>query len=341
MKKILLLGAGILTIPSFSQINVPQVQKSLYSSVDATWCGNCGKDGIPSTAAIYDNVEDKAVFFELHASTSSALFSSTAKALADEFGVDSYPRATVNGIDKGSLNSTLITPLTTEITTNYNSSETMVNAGFEWKTENDSIIVDVKTTFFEDANGEYYTGVYITEDSIWEYQANYDPAIPNGNIYHFHILRDVLSTNIHGKITGTGTINANDEITSQHSIKIDPEWALNNIHINTVVWKKTGSDYEFVNANNTGTALTTNLSIHSVNDFESIGISPNPSSNIIQISELNDQITQLDIMDNLGRIVKTTPANSHIDISFLDKGQYQLIGRNSKSILARSKFIIQ
>ncbi len=345
MYKTLCIGAFLLSASAIAQIEVPEVQKSLYASVDATWCGNCGKDGIPTTASIYSQVNDKAVFFELHASSQSALYSSKAQSLSDEFGVSSYPSVTLNGVLQGSLNSNIENQLVTDITTNYNANATQVNAGFEWQVEGDSLFVTTNTKFFEALNGEFYTGVYLTQDSIWEYQANYDPNIPNGDIYHFHILREVLSTDTHGKQTGSGSIAADTEITESFKIKLDPNWDLSNLHINTIVWEKNANDFTFKNVNNVGEALTSNLSIADHNISTQIALYPNPSSNMVNLVTQDHTFSQVHIIDNLGRVVKTDfiqgQSAVQIDISTLNSGMYHISGNTEDGKPFNKRFIKQ
>lgn len=345
MGKILCFGAFLFSVSAFGQIEVPEVQKSLYGSVDATWCGNCGRDGIPTTASIYSQVNDKAAFFELHASTSSELYAPKAQTLSDEFGVSSYPSVTLNGMLEGPLNANIENQIVTDITNNYNASSTDVNAGFEWMVEGDSLFVTTNTTFFEELTGEYYTGVYITQDSIWEFQANYDPNIPNGDIYHFHILRDVLSDDAHGVPTGSGTIAADTEVMADHKIKIDPSWDLNNIHINTIVWEKNGNDFTFKNANNVGEALTPNLSVNDFDQSIEVTLFPNPSSGLIYLNANDNKLTEVQITDHLGRIIRVqnlqNVSHTQLDVSNLHTGMYYVIGKTEDGALFNKRFIKQ
>lgn len=345
MRNLLSFGALLLSVSVFGQIEVPEVQKSLYGSVDATWCGNCGQVGIPTTASIYSQVSDKAVFFELHASSSSALYSPTAEALSDEFGVSSYPSVTLNGVLEGSLNGSIENQLVNDINTNYDGSSTPVNAGFEWSVEGDSLFVTTNTKFFEELTGEFYTGVYISQDSIWEFQANYDPNIPNGDIYHFHILRDVLSSDVHGKQTGMGTLSAGTEITETHKIKIDPSWDLNHIHINTIVWEKNGNDFTFKNANNVGQALTPNLSVEDYSTSAQVTLYPNPTANKVNVLTADLGLNTIEIIDNLGRAVQTYTIDGaseiQLDVTALTPGLYHISGTTDQGKRFNQRLIKQ
>ena len=345
MKKASLFIGLILTSTSLvAQISVPEDQKSLYGSVDATWCGNCGNVGIPTTASIYSQVNDKAVFFEMHASASSALHSSVASTLASEFNAFGQPVVTLNGIYQGNLNGSIESQLVNSINSNYNATGADVNAGFEYSLENDTLYVATNTKFFNSLSGEYYTGVYVTEDSIWEFQANYNPSIPNGDIYHFHILRDVLSQDVHGKMVANGTISAGEEFVQLHKIKIDPNWDLDNIHINTVVWKKDGDNFSFVNVNNVGTESSQTLSIEEKpNTTIDITIYPNPSTDIVHVRTNNDQLSTFQIVDNSGRVIlsasKIQSNTMDIDVSSFQTGVYFLIGKTENGSVFQEQII--
>ncbi len=343
MKKlILILNVLLFTSVSFAQITVPEVQQSLYGAVDATWCGICGNVGVPTTASIYSQVSDKAVFFEMHRSQSSALHSNVATTLATAFGASAQPQVTLNGMFLGILNANIENQIVSDVNANYNATSTDINAGFEWWIENDTLYVTTNTKYFTDLAGEFYTGVYVTEDSIWEFQANYNPNIPDGNIYHFHILRDVLSSNAFGIETGNGMMTSGQEFEETHKIKINADWDLDNIHINTVVWQKNGATYSFLNANNVGIKKQTTTSISEMTTAMSIQIFPNPASESIFI-RLNESTNgTIQIFDQLGAIVSEVSINSafsEIDVSNLKAGMYFVGGTTSNAVIKNKRFI--
>lgn len=299
-----------------AQINVPEVQKSLYGIVAATWCGNCGQTGIPTTAAIVDQVGDKGVFFELHKTSASALHSPTAENIANEIGTAGQPFWTLNGTAIGGYNSTLQASIINTINTTYNATEADVNAGFEWFIKDDTMYVETLTEFFNPANGEYNVAVYLSEDSVYEYQANYDPAIPSGNIYHSHILRTSLSQDAFGLQATTGTINTGETFTNYHKVKVDPNWDLDHVHLSTVVWKVDNGSYTFINANDSGEEnLTASIDDKELNEIE-LTVFPNPASDVLMVSTKGIKNNYLiELYDLNGRLIYVTDEKGNGDTS--------------------------
>jgi len=114
----------------------------------------------------------------------------------------------------------------------------------------------------------------------------------------------------------TGTINftkASDSLTSV-TLRID-EWR----QISSVYYKISSTYQELL--------FTTNnpLSVHE-NKFENILISPNPTSNILNIYDAQNllQNATIEIKNYLGQIVFTTPFISQIDLNNLSAGMYFL-----------------
>ncbi len=331
-----------------AQINVPQVQKSLYGIVEATWCGYCGANGIPITNDIITQVGDKAIFFGLHKSSSSQLYSSTAEDIANSIGTTGQPYWTLNGVGLGSYSATLQSSAISTINTVYNPTTTDVNAGFEWYILDDTLYVETLTEFFGPANGDYNVAVYLSEDSIYAYQANYDPAIPNGNLYHNHVLRTSLSQNAFGVQLASGNISSGMTYSNFHKIKIDPSWDLNQIHLSTVIWEGNPGSYTFVNANDSGQE-NLSASIHS-NDVDAIQLTvfPNPSSDVLTVStaHLKDNST-LRLYDLTGKIVyeiklvKSIDSSVDVNIDELVSGPYVLTitSDNSGKTLSRQVIV--
>lgn len=335
--------ALLLTASSlYAQIEVPQVQKSLYTPLEATWCGYCGKNGIPTTAAIYQEVKVKAIFMDLQPSSTSALYASKAKAISNQINPTGYPSVAINAKLKGVLHPGIKNQLVAEINANYSANSAEVNAGFQWYRTEDSLIVYTNTKYFQAQNGDFYTGVYLTQDSIWEYQANYDANIPNGNIYHNHILREVLSKSSFGIPSGTGAIASGTEHIQRHAIKWKSTWKEEHIHLNTVVWKKENNKYVFQNANNIGEKVKApELSVES-NDGVFLEIYPNPVNSTLFFPK-DQENTRLTILQSDGKLVKQFEIGNQngfqIDVSELAQGLYFIQGTDENGRKIQARFV--
>lgn len=335
MKKLLSTFIACLFFSAFiAQPTVPQVQKSLYGIVEATWCGNCGQYGIPTTNQVISQTSNKAVFFSMHANSSSALHSTTAQNLAAAIGTSGQPYWTLNGNAIGGYSASIENNMINSINTNYSATTTDVNAGFEWNIVNDTIYIETLTEFFNAANGEYYVAVYLSEDDIYAYQSNYDPNIPNGNIYHDHILRTSFTASVFGNQIVNGTIAAGSTYTNFQKIKVDPSWNLNKIHISVAVWEKNGNSYTFKNINDQGSNLT---SIDLTENKIDYNVYPNPSLGIFNL-QLNGEPKDysISLYNLLGKNVYTEDFGNEtsvktLDFSNLEKGIYILNVNNGET----------
>ena len=280
---------------------------------------------------IVNQVGNKAVVLGLHKSSSSLLYSSTAEDIANAIGTSGQPYWTLNGVGLGSYNSSIQTTVVNTINSTYNATTTDVNAGFEWFIQNDTLYVETLTAFFNAANGDFNVAVYLSEDSIYEYQANYDPQIPNGNIYHNHILRTSLSQDALGEQVVSGAVTAGASYTNFHKIRVDPSWDLDQIHLSTVVWQDNGGSYTFKNANDVGLeVLSTSVSLNQKEDVQ-LNIYPNPTSDFLTVTSTNlAESSLIRMYDIAGRIVyqKKLEDNSdftmRINVSNLSSGEYVL-----------------
>lgn len=321
-KRILLLLATISTICT-AQISVPQTKKSFYGIVEATWCGLCGQYGRPATEEIVDQVSPNAVFISLHKSNTSALFSQTASDLATAFGVSGQPIFTLNGNNLGPYTSTIVSEVVAEATNFFSPSDADVNAGFAFGVVGDSLYVQTKTTFFQTLSGEYYMGIYVLEDSIWEWQVNYDPGIADMNVWHNRVLRTSLNGHF-GQLIASGTTPAGTDVFVNRKIALDPAWNPARLKVFTLIWKKNGSVFEFVNANDIGSTLTGFVDTKPESALKCV-VYPNPSNDVIYISGIPfSSTTHLWVSDLQGRMLLENTGSTEVDIRLLPIGTYLL-----------------
>ena len=100
-----------------------------------------------------------------------------------------------------------------------------------------TVNVDVDVTAFNDlSSGPYNIILCLTEDSIVDWQKDYDPALADENLedyVHMHALR----TNFNGTWgdqVGTGNIAAGSVIESSYSLVLDDAWA--HTHCNVIAF---------------------------------------------------------------------------------------------------------
>ena len=321
----------------FTQIVVPEVIKPMYGIVEATWCGNCGQYGGPATANIISQTEPNAIYLGLHSSSSSALHSPTATAWVSAFGASGQPIFTVNGNVLGPYSGTIVNTTVTTMNNFYAPTGADANAGFESVILGDTLYVNTKTTFFNGLDGIYHVGIYVYEDSIWEWQVNYDPGIANQDIWHNHILRTSLNGNF-GTEIANGSIAAGTSFDKHAKIKLNAAWNPNHLHVFTVVWKKNGGNFDFVNANNIGSVATGTVDLVDNNSVD-FSIFPNPATErlIVNGCEKFEEYI-IEIFDMSGQLIHESTNQKSIDVSLFNKGVY-LVKITSNEFSASKQFV--
>jgi hypothetical protein len=320
MKRVFLFCFVLAAIDLSAQIVVPEATKSFYGIITATWCGNCGQYGHPATADVINQCGSKAIYLSLHQSSLSELYSLTASDLATAFGSIGQPFFTVNGQALGAYSGTVVAETVSAINDYYNATAADMNAGFEYGIAGDTLYVHTRTTFFTAQSGDYYTAVYIYEDSIWEWQANYDPGIPDTDIWHNHVLRTSMNGHFGAEIA-TGIQDAGTSVNRNFKLKLDPAWDPAHLHVVTVVWKKNGSTFEFVNANDVGSVITGQVGVDESSAAE-ITLYPNPVSGTFYINGIIPTEATMDIYDVNGNLVISFQGQDNFDVHLLPPGVY-------------------
>ncbi|HLV41177.1 MAG TPA: Omp28-related outer membrane protein [Brumimicrobium sp.] len=273
MKKIYFsIVCASLALTSISQ-TVAEVQTPLVVKKTATWCQPCGTWGWDLFNEIWDEVLQNSVILEMHNSSSSGLYSLDAKNLYDFHEArSSTPVFYVNTINEVEYSSSGIYPSITK-TNVLNAVNTttslspVVNSGFTHSITGNTLNINTKVKFFQNTTGEYYLGVYATEDNVVAQQSG------RGVTTHKRIMRASAYSYTQGDLIINGAASSGDEFTATHSITLDPSWNTNNIKVFTVIWKKEGTKYEYVNAHQTA-------GYTSVNNFDLSGLDINLYPNV-------------------------------------------------------------
>lgn len=101
-----------------------------------------------------------------------------------------------------------------KITNTYNAATRQVNTS-------------VKTDILNDLSGNYMLCVYVTEDSIVNWQKDYNLNPNDINTYvHRHVLRGSMNGSV-GTAIGSGSLTAGQSATNQFSMALDAAWADN------------------------------------------------------------------------------------------------------------------
>jgi hypothetical protein len=108
-----------------------------------------------------------------------------------------------------------------------------------------TVNVEIDVTAFNDlSSGPYNIVVCLTEDSIIDWQKDYDPALTDENLedyMHMHALRANFNSTW-GDQLGTGNITAGTVISTSHSIVLDAEWIDHNCNVVAFIYQTSNKE---------------------------------------------------------------------------------------------------
>lgn len=224
---------------------MPQTQRPLITKRTASWCSICGGWGWTFFRNLLDDNKNKAVFFADHYSGDHT--TPTSLAIAANFGGVSQPIFFLNNQNQNVTSGNSATSRT--------NIRNQVNAAFDTppvvqsgirpvlNAAANTLSVQAKARFFQNASGEYYLGIYLVRKEFIGTQASQGP-----NAEHKEVLWGHLSSEVFGELIGNGAIASGTEATVDGQISVaglDPS----KLRVVTVVWRKEGNTYLVVNTN--------------------------------------------------------------------------------------------
>lgn len=228
---------------SFAQ-EVPEVQKTLLTKIAATWCSNCGGWGWTFFEDIIEANAEKAVFINAH--HSGDLLSPTGLAFATNFEAPYQPYFYAGNQDldiNGGNIDTKPEEVKELVDANYLLAP-VANVGFEAILDNNTLTLNTKTKFFQEASGDFYMGLYILEHHVVNNQSNNSTMA-----LHPYVLRTSITGEDFGELIVNGTATADSEYTGTYSIDLNEAWSQDSLIVAGIIWEKIEDTYQFVNVN--------------------------------------------------------------------------------------------
>jgi hypothetical protein len=315
--------------------DVEPIQRSLITKRTATWCPPCGGWGWSFFHDAVDQNEEKAYFFAAH--HSGDLVNPTAVAITNNWGAIGQPRFYLGETDifaSSSTSAAKLTELKDMVDAAYETEPT-VGVGLEvfWDVENEQILVNTNTKFFQNATGEFYTGVYLVEDNVVNFQQG-----QGADANHERVLRVSFSDDAFGLPFLISTFAANDEFPNQFTMTGIENPMVSNLDYEyvAIVWQKIDDKYEVVNVN--GTTEIEEFFINSVEEITTAGVTVYPSifSDLVTVDfELTTSVERAEftLYDLTGKAVFTSVTNS------LSSGQ-QTIPLDLSAIAATGTYLL-
>jgi hypothetical protein len=254
---------------------VAEEQRLLLTKRTASWCPNCGTWGWTLFKNLIEDNAQKAVLIAAHYDGQLAV--PAAADLTDNFGGFYQPRFFLNETDVNASSGN-IASIQNSIQNQVNAAFAtgpVVNAGFAPIWMDGALEVAARVKFFQEAQGEFYLGIYLVENDVTAYQA----GIGN-NAVHQKLFRAAFSDETWGQLIVDGTAQAGQEFTLNFSHPLDE--LQGNYEVVGIIWKKENSKYLPVNAwstNQIGTSTGIALQARQVG----LSTTPVPASDRVTI----------------------------------------------------------
>lgn len=294
----------LLTFSGYSQ-DAPETQSTLISKISATWCPPCGGWGWDLFHDLIDDNETKAILMAVH--HSGALETPTSNAFADNFMISGQPQFYLGNVRQSVNSSTaanlrLVTQAAVDSLTEL---APIVNTGIS-ATYNDAtqeINVNTQTEFFQDADANYYLGLYIVNDGYVGFQNN-----RSANAEHEKVLVTAFTPTHFGEQLTTGVVMDGTTMDGSYSIAIDPTWDIEKLEVVSIIWSESNGVYTYVNSNistNIGLAVSNEILQEAVSDFTIEPTIMNSSKSTINFELFDGDYYSINVNDQMGRLVKS------------------------------------
>ena len=198
----------------------------------------CGTFGIP----LFDQVKAanpaNTFFIAIHPNSTDTLFAPAGIDVTSAFTITGFPDFGVGDQANLLTQSAILNAIQSE------SAETPQGGiDVSYTTTIDSIIVTIYGKFFTGDTSNYFVTAYVVENNI----ASTQVGIP-GSYNHQEILRAASGPSGIGQQINTVPVSSSTSFKIRSGIAIDSVWNLSNISLVGVLWRKNGSDFEYINA---------------------------------------------------------------------------------------------
>jgi len=295
---------SFLAFIGYSQ-EVPETQSSLITKISATWCPPCGGWGWDMFHDLIEDNEGKATLMAVH--HSGALETPTSSALADNFMIGGQPQFYLGNINQSVSSSNAggkrvafqeAVDVLAEQAPIANTSLAPV-----YNSEMGEINVATKTEFFQNANANYYLGLYIVNDGYVGFQQN-----QGSNAAHEKVLVSAFTTNHFGEQITNGAVTVGTTMDGYYTIAVDAAWDIEKLEIVSIIWAEENGVYTYVNSNvSTDINLTVSneILVESVSSFTIEPTVMTGGKSIVNFDLFDGDYYNVNLMDQNGRLVKS------------------------------------
>jgi hypothetical protein len=226
-----------------SCVIIPLKQNGMFFKFTATWCQPCGQWGMDAFNEVYQANKGKIVAFTVQ--TNDDLMNSRNQPTFEAFST----RWDYTGTPNFVVNNTLLN-------TNYYDAQSQINSitattptigtGVHWTIgagpNTGKINVNVYAKAFSALTGEYKMGVYIIAKKI-----NAPQAGQSDPYEHHKVLLGFAGDDPWGETITTNGATADQVFHKGYVVPLESNWNPADIEVISIIWKKNGSNWDFVN----------------------------------------------------------------------------------------------
>lgn len=227
-----------------SCVYVDSLQNSIFGKFTATWCGPCGGWGVSTFESIYNTNKGRVLAISLQVSDN--LTTPENGPLVDEFSTKWQYTGTPNFFVNDNFVGTGASGINGQIVTKNSglpklSIGTHITQGAGKNSGKLNVNVYIKS--FDDLNGSYTMSTLFLYKEI---QSSQNGSTQNPHIHHHVLASSPTNTGAFGEEIFTNLPSGQVYHWSK-VLSYNPNWDLNKMELVFIVWKKTGTNFEFVN----------------------------------------------------------------------------------------------
>lgn len=227
-----------------SCVFIPLKQNGMLLKFTATWCEPCGNWGMGAFSDVYDANRGKIVAFTVQ--TNDDLMTSRNQPTFEAFETRWDYTGTPNFVVNNTLLGTNYYDAQSNINTITGQTPT-IGTGVHWTIGGGAnagkININAYAKAFSSITGEYKMGVYIIAKKLYAYQNG-----QGDNYEHHKVMLGFAGSNPWGETITTSGATADEVFHLGYVVPLEANWNISELEVVTILWKKVGASWDFVNA---------------------------------------------------------------------------------------------
>ncbi len=230
-----------------SCVIIPTKQNGMFFKYTATWCFACGSFGMNAFNQFYENNKGNIVAFTIQ--TNDDLTTPRNSPVYDAFSA----RWDYNGTPTFVANNTYVDQNLGQASNEINSiisTTPTIGTGVHWTVgggaNSGKININAYAKAFSNLSGEYKMGVYLIAKKVIAPQQVGDNYI--NEFEHHKVLLGFAGEDPWGETITTSGASAGDIFHKGYVVPLESNWKVNELEVISIIWKKNGANWDFVNA---------------------------------------------------------------------------------------------